>query len=109
MCYSFTDCILCGTVTYPCNTSTPSNQPDPPSKIICPSCGTVSKGIYRKNTTWFGICFIPLIPCYSSSAHIACNNCKFLFTDININNKCNKCDAITPSSLPHCANCGSKL
>ncbi|WUR03197.1 uncharacterized protein VNE69_04026 [Vairimorpha necatrix] len=101
-------CILCGARSESKRIGKPEGFPDAPEKILCPRCGTIAEGEYRKAYDRFCVCIIPCCcKCNKTEPFVACSNCHEPIGVIT-GNKCRQCSVATSFRSQNCPNCGAR-
>lgn len=82
--------------------------PHPRERIFCSRCARKDLGKYRKDSVWFSLFYIPLIPIHSFRPYLSCAWCAESVNAMGGLNKCEKCELAVSAMYNHCPDCGGK-
>lgn len=102
-------CIIFGCSKFGRRVGTPSGEHKPPSQILCMRCGSHTSAAYRKESLWFSLFFVPVIPLRCYSPYLVCSTCKSPLSTMGGLVECEGCKVHVSSLCTHCPQCGVVL
>lgn len=85
----------------------PTDYPDPPSKMMCPSCGVIETPVYKQNKQYCGIICCTCIPCGKiGEPYMACSSCDFPLINTSLDG-CSRCGVAIAYNSSYCPCCGT--